>query len=119
MKNTEIRIGNWHNPNFPMQIQAHDFMNMEVNNLSFNPIPLSEEWIIRLGFEKVEDLGDMIYYQIKGNKRGFGIKFDHDVWAFYLHARSEYTILIYDEPHFQYVHQLQNIYHSLTGQELQ
>lgn len=54
----------------------------------------------------------------KGNKRGYGVKYDHEEWVFYLYAGDSYTPLIYDEPHFQYVHQLQNLYFFLTNTEL-
>ena len=58
----------------------------------------------------------------KGYENGskFGIYFNHDDLEFYRIGgkKNECITLIYDEPHFQFVHQLQNLYFALTGQEL-
>jgi hypothetical protein len=82
------------------------------------PIPLTEDWLIKLGFKKVEDLGDMIYYQVNEGRRGYGVQYNHEEWVFYLYAGNETTTLIYDDVIFQNVHQLQNLYFALTGEEL-
>lgn len=56
MKVTEIRIGNiWGRPGRPAAIRADDFMNMSVNGLEYDDIPLTEEWLLNLGFTKCED----------------------------------------------------------------
>jgi len=83
-------------------------------------IPLCENWLFALGFEKTEDLGDMIYYELKGSgTRRYTICNNHDEWEFSLTVRDEYITLIYDEPFFQCVHHLQNLWYSLTGKELE
>ena len=86
-----------------------------------DPIPLTEEWLLKFGFEINDDLGDEIYYQIPEEKNGYGICFDHNDITFYKYygngAENVHT-LIYDEKHLQSVHQLQNIYFSLTNTEL-
>lgn len=79
------------------------------------PIPLDEEWLVKLGFEKSTyedvqwhemDLNNDNYcdlYLMSGNKNGFldVVLFPYEDWFRY-----------------RYVHQLQNIYFSLTGTEL-
>lgn len=85
---------------------------------SFLSIPLTEEWLLKFGFIKDEDLGDMIYYQMPEKKRGYGVCFDHDEIVLYHYNILGITNLIYDSEHFQNVHQLQNIYFALTGEEL-
>ena len=85
------------------------------------PIELTEEWLLRFGFEVDDDLGDQIYYQIPNQKNGYGICFDHDDIAFYKfygNGGENVHTLIHDEEHLQYVHQLQNIYYALTQTEL-
>jgi len=85
-------------------IQSGDILMCQEANENFNnwrkPIPITEEWLLRMGFESLEDG----WYKIE-----------------------EYTWNIYDkgfrykgqhiaEP--DYIHQLQNLYHALTGEEL-
>ena len=85
------------------------------------PIELTEEWLLRFGFEVDDDLGDQIYYQIPNQKNGYGICFDHDDIAFYKfygNGGENVHTLIHDEEHLQYVHQLQNLYYALTQTEL-
>jgi hypothetical protein len=86
---------------------------------ALKPIPLTEEILLKCGFELNEDLGDMKYYQIPNEKRGFGVCFDHDEIVFYLFNIKGITNLIYDESFFQHLHQLQNLYFALTGTELE
>jgi hypothetical protein len=87
------------------------------------PIPLSASILEQMGFTLSEDLGDIQYYQQQGARHGYGVSKDHEEWAFYkfrTNTKEEHEIdyLVYDEPHFLYVHQLQNLYHALTGYEL-
>lgn len=139
MKASELRIGNWvhtidgakqvielhYSENYPKGISHHVTDNVRVSGLFLGPIggvlpiPLTEEWLLKLGFEKTEDLGDMIYYELKGSgARRYTICNNHDEWQFSLTVRDEYTTIIYDEPFFQCVHHLQNLYFALTGTEL-
>lgn len=121
MNAKELRIGNltyYTNPHSDMIVQEVLTPKDLDYAFSLDPIPLTEEWLLNFGFEKVEDLGDMIYYQIINKRRGFGVELNHDEWVFYLYNNIDYTPLIYNEPHFKYVHQLQNLYFALTGKEL-
>lgn len=82
-------------------------------------IPLTEESLLDLGFEKTDDYGDQFYYALKNHgQRHYYICFDHDDISFWLSVLGSCTSLIYDAENFQFVHQLQNLFHSLTGQEL-
>ena len=66
------------------------------------PIPLTEEWLVKFGFEKLEGWDDMYYFQI-GNFQVY-----------------EYNVSGYDYDGFniKHVHQLQNLYFALTNEEL-
>lgn len=71
------------------------------------PIPLTEEWLIKFGFEKTKG------YVFKIDK--FSL-FDHnyDQVNLFLQLNSPNVPLI----HIKFVHQLQNLYFALTGKEL-
>lgn len=113
----ELRIGNWYNfEGEPMKLDWDDFRNTEFDYIDsrYEPIPITEEWLIGFEFELDEDLGDQIYY-----KRGKWIVcFDHEDLSFNHQLTSGITCLLYDNPCFQHVHQLQNLYFALTGKEL-
>ena len=120
MKSNELRIGN-----HTKQGEIISFFESGIHvgygaTYSFNnvePIPLTEEWLINLGFEKS-----------KGN---FSIDFSlgyleleyhviMDLWEFNIvnvgDAWDDPVIVSLKSP--QYVHQLQNLYFALTGEEL-
>tara|TARA_R110001606_G_scaffold40313_1_gene110243 strand:+ start:319 stop:702 length:384 start_codon:yes stop_codon:yes gene_type:complete len=68
----------------------------------FTPIPLTEEWLKRLGFEYSDLNGDSGLWKIP---------------PFQIYGK--YNQFIYDyKLDVNYVHQLQNLYFALTGEEL-
>jgi len=79
-------------------------------------LPLTEQWIRKMGFAE-KDLGDEPPYYIFEHKINKGF----DIWNF----NGEHWILdmadqnLISQDHFKYVHQLQNLYFALTGEELQ
>lgn len=120
MKATELRIGNWvkikpinppsnHNT---CEITSADFarsLKIEGYFNCYEPIPLTEEWLKRFGFEKhingwvLEDNFITIHSDDMDNDvfiRTGGM------------SKAEYITCV------DYVHQLQNLYFSLTGEEL-
>jgi hypothetical protein len=71
--------------------------------INYQPIPITEEWLLKFGFIKSSDNN---YY--KGDK-------------FTIYNRFENFGLIgglLSWKEFKYVHQLQNLYFALTGKEL-
>ena len=74
--------------------------------LSFHPVQLTKEWLVRFGFDK--------HGKIKSTKFLFRIYFDEETPYAYLetYGGGEYKIEI------KYVHQLQNLYWGLCGEEL-
>ena len=72
---------------------------LELNN--FKPIPLTEEWLIKLGLHQ----WTWGYY----HKNGFVISVERQVYF------GEEEVWIAE---LNYVHQLQNLYFALTGEEL-
>jgi len=64
-------------------------------------IPLSEEMLLKCGFEKISNVR-FTHSELKGYNLSFG----------------KYCYISYVDNGFKYLHQLQNIYFALTGQEL-
>lgn len=120
MKPEELRIGNWvcwpkeKQPNEVQWAHGH-WLGVFQNNYPFpEPLPLTEEWLMKFGFKKQEDgddVDDVHWYEIttngitlvQGDKKGYLDVFllDHE-----------------EGVRVQYVHQLQNLYFALTGEEL-
>jgi len=77
------------------------------------PIQLSEEWLIKFGFEKFEfeyDEGNEISYVLE-KKNGHQFVLSEDLQP----MDGEIAMLDYK---LEYVHQLQNLFYCLTGVEL-
>lgn len=72
---------------------------------NFEPIPLTEEWLLKFGYIKGK-----IYYTEK----------EHGTISFYFNDSEELKCEVYDWTYdnIKYVHQLQNLYFALTGEEL-
>lgn len=75
-----------------------------------NPIPLSEDWLLKAGFEKDEDgvykMKNVLYWIDRCYNSNTGV----------LQIASGYAAVI-NAP-CQYVHELQNLYFCLFGEEL-
>ncbi len=80
-------------------VNNHATIKIKSNNIS--PIPLTEEWLLRFGIEKMHD-GN--YW----NKKLCIRKDRNEFYALYEQGRI----------YIQHVHQLQNLYFALTGEEL-
>lgn len=74
--------------------------------IEFEPFPLTEEWLERFGFEKIQMSIPTAYK----TKDGFRIKKDQR--GYWMQYKYGMTII-------KHVHQLQNLYFALTGEELQ
>lgn len=74
--------------------------------INYKPIPLSEEWLLKFGFEKSSP------YWIKASS-GFYFGIFPDGNLMYLFSEELMTPI-----KCKHVHQLQNLYFALTGQEL-
>jgi hypothetical protein len=75
---------------------------------AYRPIPLTEEWLLKFGFEKQID--DYYYFY------GYYASFDADLpmWFGQEGCCQKETI----KENIKYVHQLQNLWFGLTGEEL-
>lgn len=74
------------------------------------PIPLTDEWLEKLGALK-DEYGDMF------------IEVDSDIRLYlstkgYIQLVKSYHCPMFDYEHIKHVHQLQNLYYAITGEEL-
>ena len=72
----------------------------------YEPIPLTEEWLLKFGFKEV--IVDSWYSKLAKNKNTINI------------SKSGLVAINDDKPirAIEYVHQLQNLYFALTNEEL-
>lgn len=105
----ELRIGNYiESGGVALQIDAAhlcDLLTSEYYLLGHTQIPITPEWLERLGFT----IGKRSIYKDFGF---LGVEYENG--KLYVNV-NEYEDSL---SHIRYVHQLQNLFHSLTGQEL-
>ncbi len=116
MKASELRIGN-------SIMQDGDFVFvtwwrlelMENDKIEYKPIPLTEEWLLKLGFDKLEN--DIpTYFKCFGNLIEDDYEYSFNI---YVDSEQNYFITVFGRKIIiKYIHQLQNLYHSLTEEEL-
>lgn len=123
MEASELRIGNWvqiNNEYWPnlkgvnfkvTSIECSAFTlysikgvgNSNYNQYDYNiePIPLTEDWLLKFGFEDVPT----------GN-------YWNQKLCIHIYSNEFYILQEQGRVFIQYVHQLQNLYFALTGEEL-
>lgn len=102
MEAKELRIGNLVNTNktiTPIHVWDSIFVDMNEDRIIITPIPLTEDWLLKFGFECIQDLITDLQSNV------FEAVFRLD----------EFTINQIMDLH---VHQLQNLYFALTSEEL-
>ena len=127
MKENELRIGNlvWNdlpfgNPKI-INIEHYHFNQIsdDIKNENFIPIPLTEEWLLKFGFEKNEistSLKD--FYIINYQLENFVVYLLESSFEIELINKSgeQFNLFINQK---KQVHILQNLYFYLTGKELE
>jgi hypothetical protein len=117
IKANELRIGNF------VKLQGVDkpfkvFVIDTTESSTFTkaePIPLTEEWLLKMGF----DISSSSGYNIKNNGIEIDVWFNDDGLINDIQISSTNISGTYPNiKHFQYVHTLQNLYFALTGEEL-
>ncbi len=104
MKATELRIGNWVQiddlPNEQVTLELFATLAQVPGTISkFYGIRLTEEWLEKFGLCENNEYHH--YLTFTGKKIHYCVNSFNDEWI-----------------EIKYVHQLQNLYHSLTGEEL-
>ena len=116
MKAQELRIGNYvklflnHEDYDVIQIKIDDLYYINQKNGIYEPIPLTEEWLEKFGYEW------SIFHQA-WHRLGFVFDLsERGVMGYYMHMTKRNNEIVC--PEIIYVHQLQNLYFALTGEEL-
>lgn len=126
LKANELRLGNWVNSKIKgctrikegyvqlLEEQLYYLFDVDDDWERIDPIPLTEEWLVKFGFDKDEeyDEGGLVDYRfILMNGSLEFVSF----W------NSE-DLMVINQPQtgvdIEHVHQLQNLYFALTSQEL-
>jgi hypothetical protein len=110
MKANELRIGNYvfmDTPNRTIKFRSFDELsNVESYPYRFKSIPLTEEWLLKLNAKSTETIPA---------KNGIWIECEIDnqgCWVSISHGMGIVVVRV------DHVHQLQNLYFALTGEEL-
>ena len=114
MKASELRTGNWYNE-FGMPKQADALLIVKLSQIEHagkiaidvSPIPLTEEWLLKFGFEKPAHswCGKIFHLSAWDN---FPLN-----WCVAMNKNNAVVVL-----KLKYVHSLQNLYFALCGEEL-
>ena len=124
MKAQELRIGNYvklflnHEDYDVIQIKIDDLYYINQKNGIYEPIPLTEEWLEKFGFSSKDYKKGYIGIDHKagGMITDFVLTYpyhigEHQKYFIWEHSKWKYNTL-------EYVHQLQNLFFTLTGEEL-
>lgn len=86
-------------------------------NLYYKPIPITEEWLLKFGFEKGNNINVPInVYSLNLNLDGIYSIIKYDVKNKYVHLTQRGVSVYLKE--LENIHQLQNLYFALTQKEL-
>lgn len=110
MKANELRIGNWAMYSSKIQVNENKIRECVDHPDRFAPIPLTEEWLIKFGFEIDKSTDAQWFFKENDIDVSFGLAFNYmgnNAWELYTGSQP-----------IEHVHQLQNLYHALTGEDL-
>lgn len=107
IKAEELRIGNLVFNSFTKSNQLISYHEIRILSIGlrnhYTPIPLTEEWLLKLGYKHINTLHD-------GTKSFEGYP--------YLYFKDGIARISTKTPDINYIHQLQNLYYALNGQEI-
>lgn len=135
MKIDELRIGNYYRAGLEIKgsreaklnlMDSNRVIQLTIQHFQFfanapmivemiTPIDLTDEWMLRLGFEN-----EVIDSQegILGFTKKYKGKYNNYFSDLYIEKSSNYYFISEFDFNFKYVHELQNIYYCLTGGHL-
>ena len=133
MKASELRIGNlvYVTDNLTnlifkeiTPINIHNLMHLtgwdkSPVDIEFEPIPLTEEFLLKFGFANIDKGGnDFITYTDKEHNYYLQIDVRRKDGKYLILDNSFDDLRAFSMVDIEYVHQLQNLYFALTGNEL-
>jgi hypothetical protein len=133
MESKELRIGNlvyYGKENEIHEVSPYGlFTNEEVRTLPYSPIPLTDEWLVKFGFKRI------IFCKNERDQEFINVGYvfneyepnEYDPYlimdlvygyqlALFTDDNEDY--ITFEARPFHFVHQLQNLYFALTGEEL-
>ena len=105
MKENELRVGNIVHNGVVREQEIYDSSYIELAQF-YEPIPLTEEWLLRLGFHKISFRNNHNRYDMDNLRYNDGI------------IQLKHRKISFSLASCKYVHQLQNLYFALKGTEL-
>lgn len=109
----ELRIGNWVKRDLqPDGFQIDKYSFALFHNHQYDPIPLTEEWLVKFGFEKNGDWVQLNFSPRMGIRYYNGNSAECDII-------QDDNYIAFKSGHIKHVHQLQNLYFALTQKELE
>ena len=117
MKVNELRVDNWfmgyHDP-FKWSLEHFDLLKQaDLDEIIKEPIPLTEEILLKCGFENKS--GSFVPTFICKQRRDLLVQVLNGC-IFRIKTDMEYPTFV---RYFDYLHQLQNLYFAITGEELE
>lgn len=106
----ELMLGNWVNHIMQnVKLTPNILLNISNDSRNYSPIQLTPEILEKAGFERVNHIHGYTFYSSK-KKLGNPCIYVYD---------TKTEVMGYMVSHVKYVHQLQNLYFALTGQQLE
>lgn len=131
----ELRINNWVNSkpvytrpiDEPIRLDKNTLVSILLDThigVSYSPIPITEEWLLKFGF--IGDHKEYEYFIEIEDVRNKEEKMKMEITTFgnwekievYLYQERDVENVFFLKE-IKHVHQLQNLYYSLTGKELE
>ena len=124
MKASDLRIGNLvnlmlnHEDFETICVDVTDLINIPHGGV-YEPIPLTEEILLKLGFKNIDKGGnDFITYTDSEHNYYLQIDVRKNDGKYLILDNSFDDLRAFSMVDIEYVHQLQNLYFALTGNEL-
>ena len=125
MKATELRIGNYIKLMFnyedyeTIQVTSDELVDVDKKQADYEPFPLTEEWLYKFGFENIDKSdNDYITYTDPNHDYYLQIDVRKKDGKYAILDNSFDDLRDFSMVDISYVHQLQNLYFALTGEEL-
>ena len=123
MKKNEVRIGNITDKGRVKYLFSHGIILGDGITFNFDelkPVPLNDEWMLKLGFKKVKNNGYINGYEYI--RKIDSVEFN-GIGKFNYNKTGEIIVTVdcrgnYICNNLNYVHQVQNLYFALSGTEI-
>lgn len=124
MEAKELRIGNFiFNGNNQIVEINIDRLRLLEKGINYEPIPLTQEWLLKFGFKKQKAVYIPVFSKRTNSKIWFSVygrEEYQDPNELHINDPKKWFSVEYNkfDVKIKYIHQLQNIYWCLTGEEL-